>query len=601
MRNVYLFQPQFTTIVHGKLNGWLPYSIGTIWSYASQFENIVSQFQLKELIFKFEDPNVILDRLDNPSVCGFSCYLWNKNYCLTIAELIKKKFPKCLIIFGGPEVNGTFLKYRFIDSISNGEGEENFHSLLLSILDDKEIPTIFNKTRLTNLDIPSPYLSGVFSDIIKNNPDIVWAMTLETNRGCPYSCTFCDWGSLTYSKVRKFNLDRVEKELEWLKQNPIAYIYVADANFGMFKERDLQIAKMLKEATDNSQVDLITIQSAKHSTKAAFEIGKVLGQRYAGVTVSMQSMNDATLDAIKRKNLDINNIQELMRLSQKYDVPTYTELILGLPLETIESWKNGLTELLELGQHNSIDIWFTQLLENSELNNIETKTKYGIETVNVKNYAISKSETDYSQISEDALIVNKTNTMTTTEMVDSYMYGWMIMQFHITGYSQIISRYLRKKHNISYRKFYDRYLEKIKQDPILSKHYIHLRNNVMQMLTSGTTDNGISPHRLHTNISIQFYEIKDHIMNFTFECASELITVPESVFTLQKYFIFDANHTYPINHNINYDINSGRERNTKYTINYRIPNDYHKQPNNTLVRRRGLLKNSIKSSPATKQ
>ena len=33
----------------------------------------------------------------------------------------------------------------------------------------------------------SPYLEGIFDDLIKNNPNEKWLASWETNRGCPFS------------------------------------------------------------------------------------------------------------------------------------------------------------------------------------------------------------------------------------------------------------------------------------------------------------------------------------------------------------------------------------------------------------------------------
>ena len=84
------------------------------------------------------------------------------------------------------------------------EGEETFTQILEQIQQGDTPLSVYQGARLNDLEIPSPMLSGVFDDIIKNNPDYVFNITLETNRGCPFQCTFCDWGSLTYAKIRKF-------------------------------------------------------------------------------------------------------------------------------------------------------------------------------------------------------------------------------------------------------------------------------------------------------------------------------------------------------------------------------------------------------------
>ena len=53
-------------------------------------------------------------------------------------------------------------------------------------------------------EIPSPFLEGAFDSIMAANPQESWIGLWETNRGCPFRCTFCDWGSATAAKVTKF-------------------------------------------------------------------------------------------------------------------------------------------------------------------------------------------------------------------------------------------------------------------------------------------------------------------------------------------------------------------------------------------------------------
>ena len=52
---------------------------------------------------------------------------------------------------------------------------------------------------------------------------------------------------MTYAKIRKFPLDKVFAELEWIAKNNMDYVTIADANFGVFYERDMAITNRLVE------------------------------------------------------------------------------------------------------------------------------------------------------------------------------------------------------------------------------------------------------------------------------------------------------------------------------------------------------------------
>jgi hypothetical protein len=592
MRNVYLFQPQYSIEFRKETNYYLPHSSGCLWSYAYQHADIQDNFVLKDIIFKRDRLEDVLDRMEDPVYCGFSCYIWNEQYCLQMAELIKQRWPKCIIQFGGPQAQSNYTKYSFIDSIVMGEGEEIFLDTLRSIIQGKSVELFYPKRRLQDLQIPSPYLTGVFDFIIKKYPDVMWAMSLETNRGCPYSCTFCDWGGTTYSKVKRFQLDKVAGELDWAMKNGVVYIFVADANFGIFKERDLEIARMIRHAIDNSQIESINIQYAKNSTDVVFEIAKIIGPYNRGITVAVQSMNDLTLDAIKRKNLEVNDIEYMMQLSAEHGVTTYTDLILGLPGETHKTWIDGLSRLLELGQHQNIEVWFAQLLPNAELANEETRRKYGIKTVMGKDFLSLNQSRDEANIQEFSEIVCSTNTLTTDELIDCYLYAWMIIHFHIDGYSQMIARYAQTVKDIEYKDFYNIYYDKIKSNTVLGAHYAEVRSIAHTYLTTGDApENFVGGHALHAMSYKYIYDNKDIAVDLALETLSELTNYDSRIEQLQRAFIVDSATNYPCIVSTDYNVFSGKLLTTQYTFTPKEKNltfdDFY------ILRRKGLIQNQL--------
>jgi putative methyltransferase len=571
MKNIYLFQPQHSAEFDKKIAYWLPYAAGCVWSYARQFDHIKQNFDCKEIFFRKENPETVLARMKDPVLCGFSCYTWNRNYNLHLAELIKQRWPKCVIVFGGAEVNSEMFQYKFIDTFIMAEGERSFTKLLTDILEDKETDLLCQADRLTELEIPSPYLTGVFDSIIDQHPDALWSMCIETNRGCPYSCTFCDWGGGIYTKVRKFNLERVQAELEWMSTRPIDYLYCTDANFGMFKERDLQVARMIREYADRGQLRGFYVNYAKHSNEIVFEIAKILGPLSRGVTLSVQSMHEETLDAIKRKNLASNNIAHLLDLSEKYSVNTYTEAIIGLPQETLESWIQGMCDILEVGQHNSIDIYFTQLFPNNEMSQPESRKKYGIKGIVLKGGHHYYSEHDWNNVSEDAEIIQSTNTMSTMDIVDGYMYSWMIIQFHLAGYSQLFAKYCRFNKNISYRQFYNAlYYSLQKNSGPVQDFFIKFKQLIHDYLETGEVSD---PHNLggkgkkinefgfdfmYNNMQLVYQLIEDAIKPLT--------ELDSSVVALQKNMVFDQTVDYPIYVDSKVNIKTWQSESCQYEI-----------------------------------
>ena len=122
---------------------------------------------------------------------------------------------------------------------------------------------VYEPRQSTNVDlatIPSPYLSGALDEFL-DSP--LYLPLIETNRGCPFLCTFCVWGISVLNKVRRFDLDRLLAEYEYIaKRSQSSLWYFADANFGLFP-RDVEIAHAIKRISDESaRVSTLPLNSA---------------------------------------------------------------------------------------------------------------------------------------------------------------------------------------------------------------------------------------------------------------------------------------------------------------------------------------------------
>lgn len=486
---------------------YLPYSAGVIWSYVVSDPEIASRYELDHLVWRREDVEQVAQRLSTSDVVAFSTYVWNHRYNYAVARRLKEIKPQCLIIFGGPEPAiedpDLFRKEPFMDVVIKMEGEISFRELLrahsrdqyknipgLLINDNGSVINTGDSARIDDLDqIPSPYLTGVFDRIIAENPDVEWNATLETNRGCPYQCTFCDWGSLTYNKVKKFGLERVYDELNWIGEH-CGFVTITDANFGMFVERDNMIVDKLIEVQKRwMKLTSFSMTWAKNQKNEVVDIVKKLikespnfGQ---GLTVSVQSMDHDVLENIKRRNLDQHKIDEIFALCDRNNIPVYTELILGLPGETVASWKEAFWKIFRAGNHTGINILQAQLLENAEMNLLQKKM-WRLEAVPVYDY-MSGSYGD-QDLNECVDVVVSTKDIPRENMLDTMVWNTFIQTFHINGLTTYISRYLERAQQIDYSEFYDDLWQWVNQDPWFKSQLESTRGYFGNWTTHGRID-----------------------------------------------------------------------------------------------------------------
>ena len=469
MNNVYFFQ--VADAFSSRTNQmYLPYAVGTLAAKAWSNPEIAKRWTIQKIFCKREPPETIVRAMVQPTIAAFSNYIWNYEFNLYTARLVKERFPDCTVIFGGHHISahGNILENNpAVDVLIFGEGEEIFEQILLSFsagtpLDD--VPNIaFRRADgivytpmqpILGPDYPSPYTMGIFDGILRENPNTSFSAILETNRGCPYRCAYCDWGPLK-TKVRMFPLERVRQDIRWFAEHRIDYVWGADGNFGLFA-RDREIADMLVNAKkETGYPQQIKVNYAKLNGDNVFYLTKAFAENglSKSTTMSLQSTSEDALRITGRTNMKTETFSRLISVYRHNNIPTYTELILALPGETKASFFEGLGNIIASGQHSVIEVYDCIVLPNSTLADPAYMQKYGVRTVRLPYIQQHTSMIDFA-VAEYSETVIATSTMTAQERADCRYLAVTAQCFHSMGLLRAMAIYCYLERGISYTAFY---------------------------------------------------------------------------------------------------------------------------------------------------
>ncbi|HEY3074053.1 MAG TPA: cobalamin-dependent protein [Burkholderiales bacterium] len=471
---------------------YLPYSAGLLQAYAAKNARHPERYDFGLPIYARIPVAQAVEALRDADVVGFSTYVWNIRISLEIARRLKALKPQMLIVFGGPQVpdrSEAFLRqHPFIDLAVHGEGEAVFLSILENFPSRsfEQVPSISfvradgsfqlnpRAERLHDISvIPSPYLSGIFDPLMAANPQEKWLILWETNRGCPFKCTFCDWGSAIAAKVSQFDEERLLREVDWFAGNKVEFIFCCDANYGMLK-RDYDITKYVADVKQRlGYPRALSVQNTKNGTDRAYKVQKLLSDAglNKGVAIALQSVDGATLEAIKRENISTESFQELQRRFTRDRVETYSDLILGLPGETYDSFADGVAQVIDNGQHNRIQFNNLSILPNAEMGDPAYQKKYGMVTVQTKiiNIHGSLKETAEEEIYEVQDLVVATASMPHEDWARTRAFSWMTAFLHFDKVMQIPLVLVRDLSDISYREIVEAFLgERAERYPVIA-------------------------------------------------------------------------------------------------------------------------------------
>jgi radical SAM superfamily enzyme YgiQ (UPF0313 family) len=451
---------------------------------------ISDNFKLKDLVFNIDNLNHYIDNMEQPDVVATSNYMWNSNKHLYILKKIKERYPNCLIICGGPHVpnsndNKWYNLHDYVDIGVVGEGEIVFEQILLEYFNKKdfsEIPgIIFRKhnkilktkpgARIKNINtIPSPYLSGIFNGLISKNPSVNFHATVEMDRGCPFKCVFCDWGSLTAQKMIKFDEPRLFEEFEWISRNKINYLWFTNSNLGIFKERDYNIIDNAVKFHETTGYPQKIAHSGYAKTPPSKNSSLQIQQRLAeGVKnnntvprVALQSTDPEVLSNIKRKNMSIVNADRMD--SKNIEI----ELIYPLPGTTYNGWVNEISELMPI-KKLKINVYPCLILPNAELNDKSYKERFKIKTKVIP----------FNVDMEECEIITSMKSMSYEDVVRGWMFVWIIMNFWFEPILKYIySEYF--KGDIEVKDFFVKFQEFLECDSTTTIGILYdlLKNNI---------------------------------------------------------------------------------------------------------------------------
>lgn len=413
-----------------------PLNIGYVAAYAKK--HFPKEIDIK--LFKYPEDFIRQIKKTPPDIVGLSNYAWSADLNNQLSRWIKSISPKIITIFGGPNINYSSQGYkRFFathdsaDFYTPYEGEVPFVNLLKEIVDkgldlsllkqrvidgvvfyDKNNDLVFQDRpipRIENLDeIPSPYLTGILDEFF----DAPLIPIMETNRGCPYTCTFCAQGMSSHNRVNFFNLERVKEDISYImhRMKNTNMLTFADANFGI-AERDIEIAEFVaKLKKETNRFCKLNINLAKNQPKL-FEIAKILTD--CNMAISLQSLDKTVLKNIKRTNIKLSVFKDIIDKINAIGGISGTEIIVGLPGETKESHFQTIRQLFDwdvsyINSYNIIILEGTEMSLDKESGRFKGTTKFRLidhsfgKYDNIVSFEVEEGTRSVSTMSEEDIL-----------------------------------------------------------------------------------------------------------------------------------------------------------------------------------------------------
>ena len=292
-----------------------------------------------------------VDRLKDADVICFSNYIWNYSINDKAAEYVKQKYPHIKTIVGGPHLeysNPDFdNRYKMFDyHCEPTMGAELYlEDWINGYFEDNKQPVhsniAYERKSIIRKSFNYPYVS-VYEDNVEfiskakqyfDGKNITSRINYETTRGCPFKCTFCEWGGGTGEKLKKKDIQHIKKDLDVIASLGFKEIDLIDSNLGAFKERDWQLLEMIHER--GLRIMVLSLLKTKDLERKKTIIDNLMDRGYRA-NLSVQTFSKEALTNAQRPDLDLEQQFELVHYIRQRIVTKYGDQFFNKPAEQIK-------------------------------------------------------------------------------------------------------------------------------------------------------------------------------------------------------------------------------------------------------------------------
>ncbi len=294
----------------------------------------------------------------DPDIIGGSAFLWSLPALVETARLLARDDPTRLIVLGGPSARPNMLALapfrdaaEHVDVLVEGEGEAIFTALVQAPDRSAEalsrIPGVTlrqNGAWTRSPPAPRAVLDLLASPYRQGLIPAGGIGLMETYRGCPFTCSFCEWGVMEAPK-NVLSTARIAGEFAAMDRLGLNALLLADAGLNLNAQAFTQLRRAADETGFLKHRALIAEVYPKSLTEDHIRFLEKVGAPHIGV--GLQSFDDATLRHVERK-FDPSRLGGLLQVLRSVASVT-TEIIMGLPGDTPDRFLHSFARARALG------------------------------------------------------------------------------------------------------------------------------------------------------------------------------------------------------------------------------------------------------------